>query len=172
MASNSYTRPATHGGILIYSTKTGPRWSGLRFSLVDGHARHMRAYGKQNWALAENLLHWFPEGGYTPEQMLNQLRDFVVVKNGPDEIIFKYTSDNANDGARSEYLVSARADAPAMQINVSATFTVLQRWPYEFTVLRHLPVPRRGAQGLVVWQRTVADAGGQVEDGKNHQKDI
>lgn len=115
----------------IYSTKTGPRWSGIRFSLLDGHARNMRAYGKQNWALTENLLHWFPDVGYTPEQMLNYLRDFVVVKNGPDEIVFKYTSNNAYDGAQSEFLVSARADAPAMQINVGATFTVLDRWDYE-----------------------------------------
>ena len=114
----------------IYSTKTGPRWSGVRFSLVDGHARNMRAYGNQNWALTDNLLHWFPDVGYTPEQMLNQLRDFVIIKNGPGEIIFKYTSNNAYDGAQSEFIVSARADAPAMQINVGATFTVLERWPY------------------------------------------
>lgn len=116
---------------MIYSTKTGPLWAGLRFSLVDGHARHMRAYGKQDWALTENLLHWFAWMGYTPEQMLDQLRDFVVIKNGPDEIIFKYTSNNANDGAQSEYEVSVRADSPAMQINVSATFTVLEQWPYK-----------------------------------------
>lgn len=114
----------------IYSSKTGPRWSGVRFSLVDGHARNMRAYTNQNWALTDNLLHWFPDVGYTPEQMLNQLRDFVVLKNGPDEVVFKYTSHNAYDGAQSEFVVSARADAPAMQINVGATFTVLDRWPY------------------------------------------
>ena len=115
----------------IYSTKAGPRWSSLGFSLLDGHARNMRAYGQQNWALTENLLHWFAWMGYTPEQMLDQLRDFVVIKNGPDEIIFKYTSNNANDGARSEYLVSSRADAPAMQINVSATLTVLEQFPFK-----------------------------------------
>ena len=114
----------------IYSSKTGPRWSGVRFSLVDGHARNMRAYGNQNWALTDNLLHWFPDVGYTPEQMINLLRDFVVIKNGPDEIVFKYTSNNAYDGAKSEFVVSARADAPAMQINVGATFTVLDHWPY------------------------------------------
>ena len=115
----------------IYSTKTGPRWSGLRFSLVDGHARNMRGYGRSDWALSENLLHWFSYCGYTPEQMLDQLRDFVIVKNGPDEIIYKYTSSNACDGARSEYVVAARADAPAMQINVAASFTVLENWPYD-----------------------------------------
>ncbi|HEV2833163.1 MAG TPA: hypothetical protein VGW31_14370, partial [Hanamia sp.] len=64
----------------IYSTKTGPRWSGVMFSLVDGRARNMRAYGQQNWALTENLLHWFPDVGYTPEQMLNYLRDFEIIK--------------------------------------------------------------------------------------------
>ena len=116
---------------MIYSTKTGPRWSGLQFSLVDGHARHMRAYGNENWALTENLLHWFAYMGYSPEQMLDQLRDFEVIKNGPDEIVFKYTSNNANDGAQSEFEVSVRANAPAMQINVRATFTVLEQWPYK-----------------------------------------
>ena len=115
----------------IYSTRTGPRWSGLRFSLIDGHARNMRAYGNPEWALSENLLHWFSFCGYTPEQMLDQLRDFVIVKNGPDEIIYRYTSANANDGAQSEYTVTARADDPAMQINVAAKFTVLKHWPYK-----------------------------------------
>jgi hypothetical protein len=91
----------------------------------------MRAYGKQNWALSENLLHWFSYCGYTPEQMLDQLRDFEVLKNGPDEIVYKYTSSNQNDGAQSEYVVRARADSPAMQINVGATFKVLKQWPYE-----------------------------------------
>jgi hypothetical protein len=62
--------------------------------------------------------------------MIDQLRDFEVIKNGPDEIIYKYTSGNANDGARSEYTVRARADSPAMQISVGATFTVLEQWPY------------------------------------------
>lgn len=115
----------------IYSSKTGPRWSGLRFSMVDGHARNMRAYENPEWALSENLLHWFSFCGYTPEQMLDQLRDFVVIKNGPDEVVFKYTSSNENDGARSEFVVSSRADAPAMQIDVAATFTVLEQWPYK-----------------------------------------
>jgi len=116
---------------MIFSSKTGPRWSGLEFSLLDGHARHMRAYGNRDWALTENLLHWFAYMGYTPEQMIDQLRDFEVIKNGPDEIVFKYTSNNANDGAQSEYEVSVLADAPAMQINVRATFTVLEQWPYK-----------------------------------------
>ena len=134
----------------IYSSKTGPRWSGMLFSLVDGHARHMRAYGKENWALAENLLHWFSNCGYTPEQMLDQLRDFVVVKNGPDEIVFKYSSENATGGAKSEFLVSARADAPAMQINVGATFTVLERWPYESSQFFDI-FPFRGVQPSDWW---------------------
>jgi len=115
----------------IYSTQTGPRWSGLRFSLVDGHARNMRRYGRPEWALSENLLHWFSYCGYTPGEMLDQVRDFVVVKNGPDEIRYKYTSANAGDGAASEYEVSSRADSPAMQINVAATFRVKEEWSYE-----------------------------------------
>ena len=127
----AYQSRDSRRNFMIYSTKTGPRWSGLQFSLVDGHARHMRSYGNPDWALTENLLHWFAYMGYTPEQMLDQLRDFEVVKNGPDEIVFKYTSKNANDGAQSEFEVRARADAPAMQINVSATFTVLEHWPYK-----------------------------------------
>ena len=138
----------------IYSTKTGPRWSGVRFSLVDGHARNMRAYGQQNWALTENLLHWFPDVGYTPEQMLNHLRDFVVVKNGPDEIVFKYTSHNAYDGAKSEFLVSARADAPAMQINVGATFTVLEHWPYESSQFFDI-FPFRGVDPKEWWYNDI-----------------
>jgi hypothetical protein len=134
----------------LFSTKTGPRWAGVRFSLVDGHARNMRAYGKENWALTENLLHWFPDVGYTPEQMLNQLRDFVIVKNGPDEIIFKYTSGNIYDGAGSEFVVSSRADAPAMQINVKATFTVLDRWPYESSQFFDI-FPFRGVEPRDWW---------------------
>lgn len=138
----------------IFSTKTGPRWSGLSFSLLDGHGRNMRAYGKQNWALTDNLLHWFAWMGYTPEQMLDQLRDFVVVKNGPDEIIFRYTSNNTNDGAQSEFLVSVRADAPAMQINVGATFTVLEQWPYQ-SVQFFDAFPFRGVEPKDWWYDNV-----------------
>ncbi|NND06157.1 MAG: hypothetical protein HKN87_07245 [Saprospiraceae bacterium] len=116
---------------MIYSTKTGPQWSGLQFSLVDGHARHMRSYGNPDWALTENLMHWFAYMGYSPEQMIDQLRDFEIIKNGPDEIVFKYTSNNANDGAQSVFEVHSRANSPAMQINVRATFTVLEHWPYK-----------------------------------------
>ena len=116
---------------MIYSSKTGPRWSGIQFSLVDGHARHMRSFHNPEWALTENLLHWFAYMGYSPEQMLDQLRDFEVIKNGPDEIIFKYTSNNANDGAQSVFEVSARADAPVMQLDIKATFSVLEQWPYK-----------------------------------------
>ncbi len=116
--------------LAIYSTKSGPRWSSLRFSLIDGHARNMRAYGKQEWALTENLLHWFALMGYTPEQMLDQLRDFVIVKNGPEEIIYKYISHNASDGAQSEFIVRVSNDSPYMQMNVKATFKVLKNWPY------------------------------------------
>ncbi|MCB0686745.1 MAG: hypothetical protein KDC53_09470, partial [Saprospiraceae bacterium] len=61
---------------MIFSSKNGPRWSGLEFSVIDGHARHMRAYGQENWVLTENLMQWFAYMGYTPEQMLDQLRDF------------------------------------------------------------------------------------------------
>lgn len=138
----------------IYSSKTGPRWSGLRFSLVDGHARNMRGYGKQNWALSENLLHWFSYCGYTPEQMLDQLRDFEVVKNGPDEIVYKYTSSNQNDGAQSVYVVSARADSPAMQIHVAANFTVLDRWPYESSQFFDV-FPFRGVWTKDWWYKNV-----------------
>ena len=119
--------------LAIYSTNSGPRWSSLRFSLIDGHARNMRAYGKQEWALTENLLHWFAVMGYTPEQMLDQLRDFVIVKNGPDEIIFKYISNNASDGAQSEFIVRVSNDSPYMQMNVNATFKVLKHWPFRST---------------------------------------
>lgn len=115
----------------IYSTHSGPRWSSLKFSLVDGHASNMRGYGKKDWAFTENLIHWYAWMGYSPEQMLDHLRDFEIIKNGPDEIVFKYTSHNANDGARSESVIRMSASSPAMQLNVSTTFTVLNdRWPY------------------------------------------
>ncbi|MEO5997336.1 MAG: hypothetical protein ABIN89_11370, partial [Chitinophagaceae bacterium] len=52
-------------------------------------------------------------------------------KNGPDEIVFKYTSNNFNDGARSESIIRIDANSPAMQINVATTFTVLKQWPYK-----------------------------------------
>lgn len=138
----------------VYSTKAGPHWSSFSFSLLDGHACRMRAYGKQDWALTENLLHWFAWMGYTPEQMLDQLRNFVVIKNGPDELIFKYTSNNANDGAQSEYEVQVGADSPEMKINVSATFTVLEQWPYK-SVQFFDAFPFRGVEPQDWWYDNV-----------------
>lgn len=116
---------------MIFSSKIGPRWSGLEFSVLDGHARHMRAYGQADWALTENLIQWFAYMGYTPEQMLDQLRDFEIIKNGPDEVVFKYTSSNANDGAQSVFEIRIPAHAPVMKMEVKATFTVLNHWPYK-----------------------------------------
>ena len=116
--------------MLIYSTKSGPRWSSLHFSLIDEHATKMRAYGKEKWAFTDNLLHWFAWMGYTPQQMINQLRGFEIIKNGPDSIIFKYTGDNANDAVQSEYTVRIGAASPAMTIDIHGIFTVLKQWPY------------------------------------------
>jgi len=114
-----------------FTSKGGPRWSGFRFSPIDGHARNMRAYGKPEWALGENLLTWFSFCGYTPEQVIGELRDFEILKNGPDEAIFRYVSANASDAAESEYIVRVPADSPAMRMDVTATFTVLDQWPFD-----------------------------------------
>ncbi|NND31318.1 MAG: hypothetical protein HKN76_01920 [Saprospiraceae bacterium] len=139
---------------MIYSSKTGPRWSGLQFSLVDGHARHMRAYENPDWALTENLLHWFAYMGYSPEQMLDQLRDFEIIKNGPDEIVFKYTSNNANDGAQSVFEVSVNTTTPAMQMNVKAEFIVLEHWPYKSVQFFDI-FPFRGVEPKDWWYNHV-----------------
>lgn len=116
--------------LAAFSTRTGPRYAAFRFSLADGRQRNFRMWGQPHWALTENLLHWFSFCGYTPEQMLNQLADFAILKNGPDEFVFRYTSTNANARAQSEFLVRMAAASPVPQINVKATFTVLESWPY------------------------------------------
>lgn len=63
--------------------------------------------------------------------MLDQLRDFEIIKNGPDEVVFKYTSSNANDGAQSVFEIRIPGDAPVMKMEVKARFTVLNHWPYK-----------------------------------------
>ncbi len=117
--------------LACFTTRGGGRWSGFRFSLVDGRARNMRGYGRREWALTENLLTWFPFCGFTPVEMVDQMADFEILKNGPDEAVFRYVSTNANGRVRSEYIVRVPADSPAMQMNVTATFTVTERWPYD-----------------------------------------
>jgi len=117
--------------VACFTSQGGPRWSGFKFSLVDGRARNMRAYGRREFALNENLLTWFSFCGFTPVQMVDQLADFEILKNGPDEAVFRYVSTNANARAQSEYIVRVPADSPAMQMNVKATFKVLQSWPYD-----------------------------------------
>lgn len=116
--------------ILCFSTKTGKRNSAFRFSLVDGRIRNMRKYGNREWALTENLLTWFKNCGQSPMDMIDRISDFRIVKNGPDEAIFYFRSMNANERAQSEYTVRVPADSPAVQLNVSTTFTVLKFWPY------------------------------------------
>jgi len=127
----TYMTRDTWRNFACFTSKGGPRWSGFRFSLIDGHARNMRAYGKPEWALGENLLTWFSFCGYTPEQVISELRDFEILKNGPDEAIFRYVSANASDAAESEYIVRVPADSPAMRMDVTATFTVKDNWPFE-----------------------------------------
>ena len=113
-----------------FTTKGGGRNAGFRFSLIDGHNRDMRAYGHTDWALTENLLTWFTFCGYTPEQVMDQLRDFEVLKNGPDEAIFRYVSVNGTETGQSEFIVRVPADSPAMRMDVTATFTVLGPFPF------------------------------------------
>lgn len=130
-----------------FTSKTGPRYAGFRFSLIDGHARNMRRYGRADWALGENLLTWFSFCGYTPDQVMDQLRDFEILKNGPDEAIFRYVSETATGSARSEYIVRVPANSPAMRIDVTASVLILDRWP--FTGVQFFDVfPFRG-----VWPR-------------------
>jgi hypothetical protein len=114
----------------LYGTKTGPRWPGFRFSLVDGRARYMRKYGEREYALGENLLTWFSFCGYTPLQIADRLEDFTVLRNGPDEAVFRYSSLNGNGRVRSVYEVAVPAEAPAMTMRVKAGFQVLESWPF------------------------------------------
>jgi hypothetical protein len=92
--------------------------------------RNIRKYGEKEWALTENHLTWFKNCGQSPVDMINQIRDFRIVKNGPDEAIFYYKSTNENDRALSEYTVRVPADSPALLMQISTDFTVLEYWPY------------------------------------------
>ena len=114
----------------LFTTWGGRRYAGFTFSLVDGHARNMRSYGRSDWALTENLLTWFSFCGYTPDQVLSNLRDFVVEKNGPDEVRFRYASVNESEGAESQYIVTVPADSKAIRMIVKAEFTTLENWNY------------------------------------------
>jgi hypothetical protein len=114
----------------LYGTRTGPRWPGFRFSLVDGRARYMRKHGQRDYALGENLLTWFSFCGYTPLQIADSLEDFTVLRNGPAEAAFRYSSLNANGRVRSVYDVSVPAAATALTMRVKAEFQVLESWSF------------------------------------------
>lgn len=116
--------------ICLYGTKTGTRWPGYRFSLVDGRVRNMRKYGCREYALGENLMTWFSFCGYTPLQIADSLEDFTITKNGPGEAAFRYSSLNANGRVRSVYEVTTPADAPATTLRVKASFEVVESWPF------------------------------------------
>ena len=147
---------------LSFSTQGGVH-AGMEFSLVDGRARRIRAYGRPEWALGENLMHWFSFCGFTPLDMLNQLRDFEVLENGPERVVFRYVSSNYADRAQSEYVVTLPYDSPAMQMQVKATFTVTQDWPYETNQFFDV-FPFRGVWPSDWWYQRVlwAAAGGRT----------
>jgi len=166
----AYQTRDTWRNVMCFTSRGGWQWSAFRFSLVDGRVRNMRKYGVAEWALTENMLHWFPSMGYTALDMMNQLRDFVILKNGPGETVFRYTSANANDRALSEYTVQVPYDSPAMQYNVSARFTVREGW-HEYNNQHFDIFPFRGvdpkewwyeealmlaADGRMKWQDVVA----------------
>ncbi|MBI4024276.1 MAG: hypothetical protein HY360_04795 [Verrucomicrobia bacterium] len=125
-----YQRKDPQRNLACFTSHGDGRYAAFRFSLMDGVMRNMRAHGKRDWALTENLMHWFSYCGFTPEQMLNQIREFSVTKNGPEEAEFRYVSRNANDGAESEFVVRVPDSPTAMQIGVKARFTVRENWPY------------------------------------------
>ena len=140
--------------IMCFSSKTGKRWSAFRFSLVDGRERNIRMYNKPEWALTENLLTWFKNCGQSPIDMIDQVRDFRILKNGPDEAVFYFRSVDANERAQSEYTVRVPANALAMTMNVSTTFTVLDYWPYDTNQFFDV-FPFRGVDPREWWYDTV-----------------
>lgn len=139
---------------MCFSTKTGKRWSAFRFSPVDGRMRNIRKPGKPEWALTENLMTWFKDCGQSPVDMIDSIRDFRILKNGPDEVVFYYRSANANDRAQSEYTVRVPADSPATRFGVKTAFTVLEYWPYTTNQFFDI-FPFRGVDPREWWYDTV-----------------
>ncbi len=114
----------------LFSDRTGSRWAGFRFSPLDGRIRSMRAYGQREYALGENFLTWFSFCGYTSLQIADQLERFQILENGPERVIFTYSSWNANRRVRSEFRVTVPGDSHWNRLHVEAAFTVLDSWPY------------------------------------------
>lgn len=125
-----YQRKDPARNVDCFTSYGGDRYAAFQFSLGDGVLRRMRAYGRRDWALTENLMHWFSYCGFTPEQMINEMQDFQILDNGPDEAAFRYVGRNATQGAESEFVVRVPDSPAAMMIDVNARFTVLDNWPY------------------------------------------
>jgi len=127
----AYQRRDPLRNLACFSSRGDGQHAAFRFSLADGVLRNMRAHGRRDWALTENLMYWFAYCGFTPEQLLNELRGFAVTENGPEGAAFRYVGRNATGGAESDFEVRVPHASESMRLDVKARFTVRECWSYK-----------------------------------------
>ena len=114
---------------VVYSDRCAARGS-FEFSVLDGKARHLCAWGNNEEAVAELALFWFKNCGYSPQDYLNQNGDFELIENGPDAVKFCYRGTNFSHRAQSEFWVTIPRTSAVFQMQMKCRLTVLQTWIY------------------------------------------
>jgi len=112
---------------VLFSDKSAQRGN-LEMSAMDGRARNITAWGKNEEAVTEQAMFWFGYCGQSASDFLNQTRDLEIIKNGPDEVEFYYRGTNPSDRAQSEFWVTIPYEGEALETQIKSRFTVLQGW--------------------------------------------
>ena len=100
------------------------------FHLREGTIYQARLPGRPEYAFFKLPLYWV-KNGVNPATFLNQVRDFKVEANGPDEIRFLLASTNLQGSALSTYTCRVPDDPSALRFEITAEFTPLddgRRW--------------------------------------------
>ncbi len=79
-------------------------------------------------AVWEIPMAWFKSCGNSKHQYCNFIKDFVIEKNGPDEIALYLRGTNPNQRAQSELWLSMPYNHPRPRMNVRMRMEILQQW--------------------------------------------
>ena len=154
---------------VLFSDKCGER-GGFEFSTFDGKARNICAYGGNREAVTELALFWFKDCGHSPQDYLNQTRDFQIIKNGPREVQFYYRGVNFSDRAQSEFWVTIPWRSDVLQMQMKCRFTVLETWKWDMNQFYDV-FPHEGVYTEKWWYDRVLSLGSNGRVGMMHTRE-
>ena len=113
---------------LTLTSSTAPGRSLGQLAVRDGKFRDITKPSGAAFGIAQIPHYWFKANALTPFHYVNQPERLEILENGPQQVVFRYTSTNTGKRARSEQRVRVWVEGDAVRFDIDARFEVLERW--------------------------------------------